>query len=112
MARTEGLRMSGRTILWAYKPSGEACVFEMAPGDTLPPGWSHDIGVIVDPAHRDGARLSEVAKESLREPARIDGKKRPLETPPATVDTLEEVPLLYDENNQQVATIRQKPPKG
>jgi len=96
--------------MWAYKPDGTACMFDIQPGDKLPPGWSFDVGVIIDPAHRDGQRLSEIAKESILNPIVVGKREKPKEAP-APVDAMDEVPLLYDENNRQVSEIKQKPPK-
>lgn len=98
--------MSGANYqrMWAYKPDGSACVFAIYPGDELPPGWSSDINVIVNPAHRDGQRLSDLARLSLANPVRVD--LRPVPTQEVVMESADvealETQLRYDEDNQLV----------
>jgi hypothetical protein len=93
----------GRT--WAYKPDGSACVFEMASGDELPEGWSHDISVIVDPEKRTGEAVSRAARESLIKPVRISKAELKGLFEEQDEEPIE-APLQYDQDLQQVS-----PPK-
>jgi hypothetical protein len=113
--------------VWAYKPDGSACIFELIlGGDELPPGWSHDISVITDPEKRTGEAVSAAARESLVRPVKVS-KAKPLglfeETPkfmdlPKFGDSPEpleqneepiEAPLQYDQDLQQVLPTK---PRG
>ena len=99
--------MSHFTKIWAYKPDGSVCVFEIASGEKLPEEWSSDLSVIADPSMRTGEALSLAARDSLRVPVRVSRAepKGLFEEEPE-----EEVaagPLQYDQDLQQVL-----PPKS
>jgi hypothetical protein len=88
--------------VWAYKPDGSACVFELIPGgEDIPPGWSHDITVITDPEKRTGEAVSAAARESLIKPVRVPkaGSSEPV---PGKQDGWVEVPGLFDDKDEPV----------
>ena len=48
------------TNVWGYKKNGEACLFDLAEGAVLPPGWSLDYKII----ELDHMRTAEAITES------------------------------------------------
>jgi len=46
---------------WGYKPCGEARIFELAAGESLPDGWSPSPSVIADPARATAEALTDRA---------------------------------------------------
>lgn len=46
-------------LKFGYKPNGESKVFDLEIGASLPPGWSEDVSVIIDPQMRTGDAISE-----------------------------------------------------
>jgi hypothetical protein len=91
--------------MFGYQPDGSARLFELNEGGELPAGWSSDIGVIVDPAKRDGDSISASAGETLNRPVRVGVREaHELVTYADLQDAVSEDSdvLLYDENNVQV----------
>ena len=93
--------MSHFTKMWAYKPDGSACVFEIASGEQLPEGWSSDLSVIADPSMRTGEALSLAARDSLRVPVRVS-KAEPKGLFEEGEEEVAAGPLQYDQDLQQV----------
>ena len=89
------------TRIFGYKRDGSACLFELAPGDTLPGDWSHDISIIENPEHRTGEAISERAKVSVKFPVRVS-KPDDDEDVIEDEDNGDPMPLRYDENNVQI----------
>lgn len=46
---------------WGYWPDGEAQIFPLAPGESLPDGWSASPSVITDPARATAEALTDRA---------------------------------------------------
>jgi hypothetical protein len=92
--------MSGSFILWGYKPDGSARVFRLNPGDELPPGWTDNVYVIQAPELRTGDALSNAAGDSVREPIPVSHAAALANDDDGEL----ELPLQYDEDNQQVVT--------
>lgn len=56
--------------IWGYKADGSAQIFDLADDEDFPVGWSDDITVILDDAHRHGDHLSKAAGHTLHKHAK------------------------------------------
>ncbi len=65
---------------WGYKPTGEACLFDLPDGVHLPAGWSADYKVILKPEHQTAEHISEAAGPSTTHPVKV-GHEIKLEPP-------------------------------
>ena len=66
-------------MLFGYKPTGDACLFDLSAGETLPPEWSRDAQIIKDDDLRTSEAITAAAGGSIRtpvkpEPVKITGK--------------------------------------
>jgi len=70
-------------LLFGYKPTGEACLFDLSAGETLPAGWSRDVLVITDDAKRTSEAITAAAGGSILTPVKPAPEVTPI--PPAPV---------------------------
>jgi hypothetical protein len=93
--------------MFGYKRNGSACLFELAPGDELPPEWSSDILTIEDPEKRTGEAITFAARESVKFPVRVgDVKRGPWLDEPE--DAVDQEPLRYDQDLNQVLPMKRR----
>lgn len=55
-------------IVFGYKEDGSAALFNLAPGEVLPPEWSSDIGVIADGGRRTAEAITLAAGDTCMHP--------------------------------------------
>lgn len=106
--------MDQTNATWGYKPTGEAKIFDLAPGEALPEGWEASPTCITDPALATAEALTAAAEgRPYLPPASVApvSASTPLADLEASVAEIERLKAIIaagtEENARLVAEIEQ-----